>query len=149
MEGSSFAKLTWEWSDLGPKGADVAQIYDGFPASMIYGLGSHGFCKVGEALDFIQDGHIELDGELRSTPLAAASAPDFGGSLGTGRIHGPWHIIERRATGLRPRQLEPSQGRQRILRRRQRPDRNRHEVHLRGRSLLRLASTVGARYVEK
>ena len=30
--------------------------------------------------------HIELDGEL---PLNT-----FGGSLGTGRIHGLWHIIE-------------------------------------------------------
>jgi hypothetical protein len=38
------------------------------------------------ALDFIQDGRIELDGEL---PLNT-----FGGSLGTGRIHGLWHIIE-------------------------------------------------------
>jgi acetyl-CoA acetyltransferase len=42
--------------------------------------------KEGEALDFIQDGHIEFDGEL---PLNT-----FGGSLGTGRIHGLWHIIE-------------------------------------------------------
>src|SRR2546425_258439 len=40
----------------------------------------------GEALDFVQDGRIELDGEL---PLNT-----FGGSLGTGRIHGLWHIIE-------------------------------------------------------
>ena len=39
-----------------------------------------------EALDFIQDGRIELNGEL---PLNT-----FGGSLGTGRIHGLWHIIE-------------------------------------------------------
>jgi hypothetical protein len=37
-------------------------------------------------LDFIQEGHIELDGEL---PLNT-----FGGSLGTERIHGLWHIIE-------------------------------------------------------
>ena len=64
----------------------MAQIYDGFSASVIYGLESYGFCKEGEALDFIQDGRIELDGEL---PLNT-----FGGSLGTGRIHGLWHIIE-------------------------------------------------------
>ena len=69
-----------------PKDVDVAQIYDGFSASVIYGLESYGFCKEGEALDFIQDGRIELDGEL---PLNT-----FGGSLGTGRIHGLWHIIE-------------------------------------------------------
>ena len=84
--GSSSAKLTWERSGFSPKDVDVAQIYDGFSASVIYGLESYGFCKEGEALDFIQDGRIELDGEL---PLNT-----FGGSLGTGRIHGLWHIIE-------------------------------------------------------
>jgi hypothetical protein len=71
-------------------------------------------CKEGEALNFIQDGHIELDGEL---PLNT-----FGGSLGTGRIHGLWHIIcgALQASGRADR---ASQGRQRVIRRRQRPDR--------------------------
>jgi acetyl-CoA acetyltransferase len=55
----------------------VAQIYDGFSASVICGLESCGFCKEGEALDFIQDGHIEFDGEL---PLNT-----FGGQPRTGR----------------------------------------------------------------
>jgi acetyl-CoA acetyltransferase len=87
MEGGrSSSQLTWERSGFSPKDVDVAQIYDGFSASVIYGLESYGFCKEGEALDFIQDGRIELDGEL---PLNT-----FGGSLGTGRIHGLWHIIE-------------------------------------------------------
>src|SRR2546429_4158666 len=84
--GSSSAKLTWERSGFSPGDVDVAQIYDGFSASVIYGLESYGFCQEGEALDFIQDGRIELDGEL---PLNT-----FGGSLGTGRIHGLWHIID-------------------------------------------------------
>jgi acetyl-CoA acetyltransferase len=84
--GASSAKLAWERSGFSPKDVDVAQIYDGFSASVIYGLESYGFCKEGEALDFIQDGRIELDGDL---PLNT-----FGGSLGTGRIHGLWHIIE-------------------------------------------------------
>ena len=84
--GQSSSSLTWERSGFSPKDVDVAQIYDGFSASVIYGLESYGFCKEGEALDFIQDGRIELDGEL---PLNT-----FGGSLGTGRIHGLWHIIE-------------------------------------------------------
>ena len=119
MEGShSSAKLTWERSGFGPHDVDVAQIYDGFSASVIYGLESYGFCREGEALDFIQDGRIELNGDL---PLNT-----FGGSLGTGRTHGLWHIIEGalRASGRAgPR---PGQGRQRLLRRRQRPDRDRH-----------------------
>jgi len=87
MEGGrSSAQLAWERSGFGPADVDVAQIYDGFSASVIYGLESYGFCGEGEALDFIQDGRIELDGEL---PLNT-----FGGSLSTGRIHGLWHIIE-------------------------------------------------------
>jgi acetyl-CoA acetyltransferase len=87
MEGGrSSAELTWARSGFGPKDVDVAQIYDGFSASVLYGLESYGFCKEGEALDFIQDGRIELTGEL---PLNT-----FGGSLSTGRIHGLWHIIE-------------------------------------------------------
>lgn len=87
MEGGrSSSRLTWERSGFTPKDVDVAQIYDGFSASVIYGLESYGFCKEGEALDFIQDGRIELDGEL---PLNT-----FGGSLSSGRIHGLQHIIE-------------------------------------------------------
>ena len=84
--GSSSSRLTWERSGFTPKDVDVAQIYDGFSASVIYGLESYGFCKEGEALDFIQDGRIELDGDL---PLNT-----FGGSLSAGRIHGLWQIIE-------------------------------------------------------
>jgi hypothetical protein len=53
--------------------------------------------KEGEALDFTQDGHIELDGEL---PLN-----NFGGSLGTGRIHRLWHLIEGALQALGPRRL--------------------------------------------
>src|SRR5260370_11217376 len=76
--GSSSAKLTWERSGFTPKDVDVAQIYDGFSASVIYGLESYGFCREGEALDLIQDGRIELDGDL---PLNT-----FGDSIGTGSI---------------------------------------------------------------
>src|SRR5437879_10709737 len=84
--GRSSSRLTWERSGFSPRDVDVAQIYDGFSASVIYGLESYGFCGEGEALDFVQDGRIELDGELPLNTL--------GGSLGTGRIHGLWNIIE-------------------------------------------------------
>jgi acetyl-CoA acetyltransferase len=84
--GRSSARLAWERSGFSPKDVDVAQIYDGFSASVLYGLESYGFCQEGEALDFIQDGRIELDGEL---PLNT-----FGGSLSAGRLHGLAHIVE-------------------------------------------------------
>jgi acetyl-CoA acetyltransferase len=130
--GRSSAKLTWERSGFGPQDVDVAQIYDGFSASVIYGLESYGFCKEGEALDFIQDGRIALDGEL---PLNT-----FGGSLGTGRIHGLWHIIEGALQASGRAGFAPGQRGQRLIRRRQRPYRNRHDVHFRARALLRLAN---------
>ncbi len=84
--GRSSAKLTWERSGFGPKDVDVAQVYDGFSFRCIAGLESYGFCGQGEALDFIQDGRIELDGEL---PLNT-----FGGVLSSGRLHGLSHVIE-------------------------------------------------------
>jgi Thiolase C-terminal domain-like len=47
MEGGrSSSRLTWARSGFSPKDVDVAQIYDGFSASVIYGLESYGFCQV-------------------------------------------------------------------------------------------------------
>ena len=121
--GSSSAKLTWERSGFSPKDVDVAQIYDGFSASVIYGLESYGFCKEGEALDFIQDGRIELDGEL---PLNT-----FGGSLGHGSHPRAVAHHRRRAAGLGARGIAAGEGRQRVVRRGERADRDRDDVHLR------------------
>src|SRR3982751_6135234 len=84
--GASSAKLTWERSGFSPKDVDVAQIYDGFSASVLYRLESYGICQEGEALDYMQCGRIEPEGELPLNTL--------GGSLSTGRIRGLWHIIE-------------------------------------------------------
>ena len=50
--GSSSARLTWERSGFTPKDVDVAQIYDGFSASVIYGLESYGFCQGGRSPGF-------------------------------------------------------------------------------------------------
>ncbi len=84
--GSSSSDLTWERAGLGPQDVDVAQIYDGFAGSTIYGIESYGFCGEGEALDFVQDGRVEIGGEL---PINT-----FGGSLSAGRMHGLWHVAE-------------------------------------------------------
>src|ERR1700735_389485 len=70
--GSSSAKLTWERSGFSPKDVDVAQIYDGFSASVIYGLESYGFCKEGEALDFIHGRWHIIEGALQASGRAGS-----------------------------------------------------------------------------
>lgn len=71
----------WKRTDYQPKDVDVAQLYDGFSFNAVTWLEGLGFCKVGEAGDFLGDGRrIALDGDL---PLNT-----FGGQIGAGRLHG-------------------------------------------------------------
>lgn len=43
---------------------DAVQVYDNFSVSVLWGLEGFGFCGQGEGLDWIQNGRIELGGEL-------------------------------------------------------------------------------------
>ena len=91
--GASVADQMWDMSGLRPKDADVALIYDGFSPSVYYALEAGGFCKQGEAFEFIQGGTIGPGGKL---PLNT-----HGGSLSEGRLHGMGHLAEavRQVTG--------------------------------------------------
>jgi acetyl-CoA acetyltransferase len=84
--GQSLADKLWSSAGLGPADMDAAQLYDGFAPSALYWLEAAGFCKRGEAYEFIQDGRIALGGEI---PVNT-----FGGSLSEGRLHGMGHIAE-------------------------------------------------------
>jgi acetyl-CoA acetyltransferase len=84
--GQSLANKLWSSSGLGPNDMAAAELYDGFSPSTLYWLEAAGFCKEGEAYQFIQDGRIALEGEL---PVNT-----FGGSLSEGRLHGMGHIAE-------------------------------------------------------
>lgn len=84
--GGSIAGKLWERSGLRPADVDVAELYDGFSPSVYYWLESSGFCGRGEAWQFVQDGRIELGGQL---PVNT-----HGGALSEGRLHGMGHLAE-------------------------------------------------------
>jgi acetyl-CoA acetyltransferase len=59
---------------------DVAMIYDAFSPIFFMQLEALGFCGLGEAKDFVADGHLKLDGTLPCNTN--------GGLIGEGYIHG-------------------------------------------------------------
>jgi len=69
-----------------PEDIDVAELYDCFPIACIAMIEDYGFCKKGEVGPFVQDGRIELGGQL---PVNT-----HGGHLAEGYIHGFSHVLE-------------------------------------------------------
>ena len=80
------AQQLWRQSGLTPDEIDVAVLYDHFTPFVLIQLEELGFCKRGEARDFIADGALELDGRLPLNPN--------GGQLGEAYIHGMNGIAE-------------------------------------------------------
>jgi acetyl-CoA acetyltransferase len=76
----------WRQSGLGPDDIQTAVLYDHFTPYVLMQLEELGFCKPGEAKDFIADGAIEIGGRL---PLNT-----HGGQLGEAYIHGMNGIAE-------------------------------------------------------
>ncbi|MFD6893645.1 lipid-transfer protein [Rhodococcus sp. NPDC060086] len=76
----------WDQSGLTPQDVQTAVLYDHFTPYVLMQLEELGFCKPGEAKDFIADGGIELGGRL---PLNT-----HGGQLGEAYIHGMNGIAE-------------------------------------------------------
>jgi acetyl-CoA acetyltransferase len=74
------ARQCWEMSGLTPDDIDAAVIYDAFSTIMLWQLESFGFCKPGEAKDYIKDGALELGGRLPTNT--------HGGQLSEAYIHG-------------------------------------------------------------
>jgi acetyl-CoA acetyltransferase len=80
------AEQLWAQSGIGPDDVQTAVIYDHFTPFVLQQLEEFGFCKRGEAKDFIRDGAIELGGRL---PVNT-----HGGQLGEAYLHGMNGIAE-------------------------------------------------------
>jgi acetyl-CoA acetyltransferase len=85
-EMDNVAKQVYAISGLSPDDVDAAVIYDAFTAIVMFQLESFGFCKRGEAKDFVQDGALGLKGRLPSNT--------HGGQLSEAYIHGVNGIAE-------------------------------------------------------
>jgi acetyl-CoA acetyltransferase len=85
-EMDNVAKQVYEISGLSPDDVDAAVIYDAFTAIVLFQLESFGFCKRGEAKDFVQDGALGLKGRLPTNT--------HGGQLSEAYIHGVNGIAE-------------------------------------------------------
>lgn len=80
------AKQLWQQSGLTPQDMQTAVIYDHFTPFVLPQLEEFGFCKRGEAKDFVRAGHHARGGKL---PINT-----HGGQLGEAYIHGMNGIAE-------------------------------------------------------
>jgi acetyl-CoA acetyltransferase len=85
-EMGTCARQIWETSGLSTDDVKTAVLYDHFTPFVLAQLEEFGFCKPGEAKDFIADGGIEIGGRL---PVNT-----HGGQLGEAYIHGMNGIAE-------------------------------------------------------
>lgn len=74
------ARQVYRQSGLGPDDVDAAIIYDAFTAIVLWQLESFGFCKRGEAKDFVKNANLEVGGRLPTNT--------HGGQLSEAYIHG-------------------------------------------------------------
>ena len=80
------ARQLYEMAGVGPRDFQTAVLYDHFTPFVLTQLEAFGFCKRGEAKDFVKDGRIEIGGAL---PINT-----HGGQLGEAYIHGMNGIAE-------------------------------------------------------
>ncbi len=85
-EAAAVAKRLYQKTGLHPRDIQVAMLYEAFTPQVLKQLEAFGFCGLGEAKDFVKDGHIELGGSLPVDPN--------GGLIGEAYIHGMNNVAE-------------------------------------------------------
>ncbi len=85
-ETIQMASFLFDMADLRREDIDVAELYDHFGPLVLLSIEDLGFCKPGEGGPFVEDGRIELGGQL---PINT-----HGGLVGEAYVHGFNHITE-------------------------------------------------------
>jgi len=98
--GIQCAKDLYERTGIGPTDIQVGMLYDHFTIAVFWHLEANGFCKPGEAADFVSDGHLALGGSIPLSPN--------GGLIGEAYIHGMNLVTEavRQIRGTATNQIE-------------------------------------------
>ena len=86
-EMEQVAQQIYALSGLGPDDIDAAVIYDAFSSIVLFQLEAFGFCKPGEAKDYVQDGNLSAAGGRLPTNT-------HGGQLSEAYIHGVNGVVE-------------------------------------------------------
>ena len=79
-------QLAYRMAGLSPADVDAFYVYDAFSPLVLWSLERFGHCRVGEGMEFVQGGRIELGGQM---PVNTN-----GGMLSEGHLNGWGHFIE-------------------------------------------------------
>lgn len=86
LGGKHASAVAYKMAGVGPRDIDFAELYDCFTAITIVTLEDYGFCAKGDGGSWVENGRIEIGGEL---PVNT-----HGGLLSHGHIEGMLHITE-------------------------------------------------------
>jgi acetyl-CoA acetyltransferase len=86
VAGKEASQRAYQMAGLKPSDVDVVELYDCFTYTLLVALEDYGFCAKGEGGPFVENGRIELGGEL---PVNT-----HGGLLSQAHVGGMLHITE-------------------------------------------------------